>query len=210
MGNTNIEEIKNKILNEFDWIYECIIDGDEIIIEEEYEMGEDEKNSDDCCDEARENGEMIIEKFPMLEISDYYCHRSKYAIVNLKIKKMSDRIKQVLVVRKDLKMRRGKEDSQCGHAALAFTWDTLLNGTKPRKEVIQWKEQGQTKITVWVNSEKELMEVFIGAKNLGLEAHFITDAGHTEFNGTPTKTVVAIGPNKESKINKITGGLPLR
>lgn len=44
------------------------------------------KNSDDCCDTARENGEMIIAKFPMLEISNYYCHRSKYAIVHLKFK----------------------------------------------------------------------------------------------------------------------------
>lgn len=123
---------------------------------------------------------------------------------------MSDRMKQVLIVRKDLKMRRGKEDSQCGHAALAFTWDTLLNGKKPRKEVIQWKEQGQTKITVSVNSEKELVSIFQEAKSMGLEAHIITDAGHTEFGGVPTKTVVAIGPNKESQINKITGGLPLR
>jgi hypothetical protein len=81
-----LEEIQNKILIEFDWIYNCFIDGNEIIIEEEYEMSEDEKNSDDCCDVARENGEMIIDKFPMLEISDYYCHRSKYAIVNLRIK----------------------------------------------------------------------------------------------------------------------------
>ena len=81
-----LEEIKNKILIEFDWIYNCFIDDDEIIIEEEYEMSEDEKNSDDCCDMARENGEMIIDKFPMLEISNYYCHRSKYAIVNLRIK----------------------------------------------------------------------------------------------------------------------------
>jgi len=81
-----LEEIKNKILIEFDWIYNCLIDNNEIIIEEEYEMSEDEKNSDDCCDVARENGEMIIDKFPMLEISNYYCHRSKYAIVNLRMK----------------------------------------------------------------------------------------------------------------------------
>ena len=81
-----LEEIKNKILIEFDWIYNCLIDDNEIIIEEEYEMSEDEKNSDDCCDVARENGEMIIDKFPMLEISNYYCHRSKYAIVNLRMK----------------------------------------------------------------------------------------------------------------------------
>ena len=122
---------------------------------------------------------------------------------------MSDRIKQVLVVRSDLKMRRGKEDSQCGHAALAFTWKTILNGTKPREEVMKWKKEGQTKITVSVKSEKELLDVFKKGKQMGLECHLITDAGHTEFK-EPTNTVVAIGPNKESKINKITGKLPLR
>ena len=82
----DLEEIREQILAEFNWIYDCIIDGDEIIVEEEYEMGEDEKNSDDCCDTARENGEMIIEKFQILEISKYYCHRGKYAIVELKMK----------------------------------------------------------------------------------------------------------------------------
>lgn len=82
-----LEEIKTKISIEFAWISDNIfIEDNEIIIEEDYEMGEDEKNSDDCYDTARENGEMIIEKFPMLEISNYYCHRSKYAIVNLRMK----------------------------------------------------------------------------------------------------------------------------
>ena len=82
-----LEEIKSKISIEFAWICDNIfIEDDEIIIEEDYVMGEDEKNSDDCCDTARENGEMVIEKFPMLEISNYYCHRSKYAIVSLRMK----------------------------------------------------------------------------------------------------------------------------
>jgi len=85
MGN-KLEEIREKIILEFDWIYNCILDNNIIIIEEEYEMEENEKNSDNCCDIARENGEMIIAKFSELEIVDYYCHRSKYAIVNLKFK----------------------------------------------------------------------------------------------------------------------------
>jgi len=122
---------------------------------------------------------------------------------------MSDRIKQVLVVRKDLKMRRGKENAQCSHASQAFMVKTYLNGGKPTKEAIEWYQTEQTKICVSVNSEKELLQIFQDAKNKGLEAHLITDAGHTEFK-EPTKTVVAIGPNKESQINKLTGGLPLR
>jgi len=120
------------------------------------------------------------------------------------------RIKQVLIVRKDLKMRRGKENAQCSHASQAFMVKSYLNGGKPSKDAVKWYADGQTKICVWVNSEKELLDIFQEAKNLGLDSHIITDAGHTEFNGVPTKTVVAIGPNSEDKINKITGHLPLR
>ena len=77
--------ILESIKREFDFIETAFIEDNEIIVEESYDMGEDEKNDDDCCDTARENGEMIIEKFPMLEISNYYCHRHKYAIVELKL-----------------------------------------------------------------------------------------------------------------------------
>jgi len=81
----NLEEIQSKILNDDDFdFYAVIIENDILIIEDEYEMSEDEKNSDDCCDVARENGEMIVRKFPELEVFNYYCHRSKYAIVELK------------------------------------------------------------------------------------------------------------------------------
>lgn len=120
------------------------------------------------------------------------------------------KIKQVLIVRKDLNMRRGKENAQCSHASQAFMVNTYLNGGKPYKDAIEWYKSGQTKICVSVNSEEELLKIFNDAKNMGLETHIITDAGHTEFNGTPTKTVVSIGPNDAAKIDKITGGLPLR
>jgi hypothetical protein len=79
-----LEELKIEIKQEFNH-FEIFIEDNEIIIEEDYEMGEDEKNDDDCCDVARENGEAIIEKFSVLEVSNYYCHRHKYAIVALKL-----------------------------------------------------------------------------------------------------------------------------
>lgn len=84
--SSKLEIIKSGIILDFDWISTIFIENNELVIEEDYEMSEDEKNSDDCYDVARENGEMVIEKYPMLEISNYYCHRNKYAIVNLKIK----------------------------------------------------------------------------------------------------------------------------
>jgi hypothetical protein len=83
-----LEEIKDKILEEFGHIMPdelSIVEG-EIVFEEDYFMEDDEKTDQDCYETANENGEMIISKFPMLEISNYYCHRSKYSIVSLRLK----------------------------------------------------------------------------------------------------------------------------
>lgn len=79
-----MEEIRDRIKQEFK-LY-CEINGDLLYVEEYYESTGDEKNDDDCYDLARENGEMIVEKYPMLEIHDYYCHRHKWAYTYLKLK----------------------------------------------------------------------------------------------------------------------------
>jgi PTH2 family peptidyl-tRNA hydrolase len=115
-------------------------------------------------------------------------------------------MKQVILMRKDLKMRRGKEIAQGSHASMSF----LLKGESPNnKDVKKWMETGQTKICLQIHSEEELLEIYQQALNLGLRANIITDAGRTEFNGVPTKTCVAIGPNESNDIDKITRHLKL-
>ena len=115
-------------------------------------------------------------------------------------------MKQVIIIRKDLKMRRGKEIAQGSHASMAF----LL----PPKQVdikilTEWMNGGQTKICLQVNSEEELLDLHEKAKLNGLCSHIITDLGRTEFNGVPTKTCMAIGPNKNEDIDKICSHLKL-
>lgn len=113
-------------------------------------------------------------------------------------------MKQVIVIRKDLKMRRGKEIAQGSHASMAFL---LKKGGNKNME--EWIKTGQAKVCLQAHSEKELLELYQEALNKGLEAHIITDAGRTEFGGVPTKTCIAIGPNKDEEINKVTGHLKL-
>ena len=66
-----------------------------------------------------------------------------------------------------------------------------------------------TKICVSCDSEQELEELYKKAKDAKLPCSLIVDAGLTEFNGTPTKTCIAIGPANSEEINKITGHLKL-
>lgn len=76
-------DILNKKILEFDSI---IVENDILIVEEYGSWSEFCKNDDDCADAARENGEQLIEMYSTLEIHNYYCHRHKYAIVELKLK----------------------------------------------------------------------------------------------------------------------------
>lgn len=118
-------------------------------------------------------------------------------------------LKQVIVMRNDLNMRKGKMIAQGAHAAI----DALLFGSGDSPSEIEercqkWLETGMTKICVRCNSEEELMDIRDKAKAFGLAVGLIRDAGHTEFN-EPTYTCLAIGPNEAEEIDKITGTLEL-
>jgi PTH2 family peptidyl-tRNA hydrolase len=121
--------------------------------------------------------------------------------------------KQVIVIRKDLKMRRGKEIAQGAHASLSFLSDRIRKSEggslKFSKAEKAWLSGSFAKITCSVDSEEELLELFRKAKAKGLQAHLITDSGRTEFNGVPTNTCIAIGPDESHKIDEITGNLKL-
>lgn len=125
-------------------------------------------------------------------------------------------VKQVIVVRKDLNMRKGKMVAQGAHASMKVFFDKLSDGDDLGVKVItfsdeekEWVDGIFTKICVSVNSEQELDEIYNKAQAAGLNCALITDSGLTEFNGVPTKTCCAIGPNKSEEIDKITGNLSL-
>jgi PTH2 family peptidyl-tRNA hydrolase len=121
-------------------------------------------------------------------------------------------IKQVIVIRKDLKMRRGKECSQAAHAAMMWLSDRLarfIYNPILSKEEMEWMGGTFTKVTLQVDSEEALLDVFNKAKAKGLTVFLVTDSGKTEFDGVPTKTCCAIGPHEASKIDEITKDLKL-
>lgn len=122
--------------------------------------------------------------------------------------------KQVIILRKDLNMRKGKMVAQGAHASMAailnlgaYTDETLTISLDPR--IKPWLLGQFKKICVGVNSEAELLSLYNSAKEKGLVCSLIQDAGLTEFGGIPTFTAVAIGPDTEENVNKITQNLQL-
>lgn len=132
--------------------------------------------------------------------------------------------KQVLVVRADLKMRRGKECAQCGHAAIAWLacrlkgvmrdnhWflksEVDISDFTPIEQ--EWLSGLNKKVCLSVDSEEELLAIAESAKQAGILCYVIKDEGLTEFGGVPTNTCLALGPDLSEKIDKITGHLKLR
>lgn len=110
--------------------------------------------------------------------------------------------KQVILVREDLKLPKGKLSSQVAHASV----DATLKSD--RKIVEAWKKEGAKKIVLKVKDERELLKYKHMAEDFGLKTALITDAGHTVVE-PGTKTCVGIGPDLEEKIDKVSGNLKM-
>lgn len=117
---------------------------------------------------------------------------------------MNYEYKQVIVVRKDLKMRQGKTAAQVAHASLAAV---LKNLEHP--DVKAWLDSNFAKIVVYVNSEKELLDLYEKVKADDVIHSLIEDSGFTEFHGVKTFTCLAIGPHSVYKVDQYTSELPL-
>jgi PTH2 family peptidyl-tRNA hydrolase len=113
-------------------------------------------------------------------------------------------LKQVIVVRTDLKMGRGKTAAQSAHASLAALEKTLQQHAEWAEE---WKTHGQAKVVLKIGSEKELLELFEKTKKK-LPCALIVDAGRTQVE-SGSKTCVGIGPAPSEKIDEFTKQLKL-
>jgi PTH2 family peptidyl-tRNA hydrolase len=128
---------------------------------------------------------------------------------------MSPSAKQVIVMRKDLNMRKGKMIAQGAHASMKVLLDRRQAGDDAAITIAltpalaQWLEGRFTKVCVYVRSEDELVAIYEQARGAGLLAAMIVDAGLTEFGGVPTRTCCAIGPDWAEAVDAITGALPL-
>ena len=129
-------------------------------------------------------------------------------------------IKQVIIFRKDLNMRKGKIAAQVAHASMAVFLnrahidtpkdpschnDTakLVVGLTP--EMTAWVTGKFTKIVLSVDSLAELIELHDLAAAARLPHALITDSGLTEFHGVPTDTALAIGPAQSALIDALCG-----
>ena len=90
----------------------------------------------------------------------------------------SKELKQVILMRADLNMSKGKIAEQASHASVECVLKSLKS-KKSEQLVKEWHNQGMMKIVLKVQSEKELYDYVQQAKDEGMITSIITDAGHT-------------------------------
>lgn len=128
--------------------------------------------------------------------------------------------KQVIIVRKDLNMRKGKIAAQVAHASMKVLLDRMpqfgyenscvrILEYKYSSVFDKWLNGIFTKVVVSVDSLDELLSLQRIAEESGIPNAIITDCGLTEFNGKLTTTCLVIGPDWPNKIDPITSHLKL-
>lgn len=118
------------------------------------------------------------------------------------------KVKQIICMRTDLNMRKGKMIAQGAHASIGALDAAWAHGQYADVAYV-WFHTGTTKVCVSVDSETELMRVHGMAVKADLPVHLVTDSGRTEFHDVPTRTCLAIGPASSDAIDAITGHLKL-
>ena len=97
---------------------------------------------------------------------------------------------------------KGKIAAQCAHGSMKAYRMASQNARE------SWTFYGQPTIITEIKSEEEMGVLFKKAKELGLPACTIRDAGKTQI-ARGTQTVLAVGPAPCSLVDKVTGSLKL-
>jgi PTH2 family peptidyl-tRNA hydrolase len=113
--------------------------------------------------------------------------------------------KQVMAVRTDISMGKGKLAAQVAHAAVEASRDTER---KKPSWFRAWWEEGQAKIVVKAGSESELHDLRRKAEELGIPTALIVDRGLTQI-APNTATCLGIGPGPAELVDRVTGNLKL-
>lgn len=116
-------------------------------------------------------------------------------------------VKQVFLVRSDLKMGQGKVAAQCAHAAVK-SYKDMSKKAEYQKILQTWELTGTMKVVLKVPDEASMVTIAEKARNAGIHVSTIRDAGHTQV-APGSMTVTALGPAPVAEIDAISGDLKL-
>jgi PTH2 family peptidyl-tRNA hydrolase len=121
-------------------------------------------------------------------------------------------IKQVIVVRKDLKLRKSKLASLAAHAAMQFILDNNESDrpdelqVKLSQQEVQWIKGTFDKDVLGIDSHDALSDMVLKAELNGVNVYSIFDKSKKPDEG-PQLVCAAFGPDEEDQLAQIIGSL---
>ncbi len=114
-------------------------------------------------------------------------------------------VKQVIVIRTDIKMGKGKIAAQAAHASL----QSYKEAFKKNPEVVKlWENSGCEKVVLKIPALEDLLALKADIDASRIPNSLITDSGRTQLESN-TITCLGIGPWYEEEIDKYTSHLKL-
>ncbi len=116
-----------------------------------------------------------------------------------------EEIKQVIIVRTDIEMSKGKTAAQVAHASLMSYFEAERMNKDIAKE---WLDTGEKKIVLKAENEDDLLKLYMAFKFKKIPTAIVSDAGLTEIP-PGSKTALGVGPWKSPEIDFYTKTLKL-
>lgn len=125
-------------------------------------------------------------------------------------------VKQLIIIRKELGMSKGKLAAQASHASLGAVLKMAQREGKNysldcehNQALDAWLNGSFAKVALAVQSEEELEKCYQLAQEHGFPCAYIIDNGTTVFNGVKTPTCLGVGPVESDKLDAVFGELKL-
>lgn len=135
---------------------------------------------------------------------------------------MSKSLKQVVVVRRDLRLRRAALAALVAKASSKFIFDNDTSEQLDKLAVeltpyeAEWLQNDGTLVIVGVASENALKSLVFKAEIKGVPCYTVekrvgddVKSDSSEFSETVQMVAIALGPDEIDKIDEITGNLKL-
>jgi PTH2 family peptidyl-tRNA hydrolase len=106
-------------------------------------------------------------------------------------------MKQVIIVRTDLNMRKGKVAAQVAHASTMILYNHFGSD-----KITKWLEDNYKKIVVGCRDEQELFKIKDLCNQNNIPNFLVQDLGLTEFSNK-TYTCIGVGPDQDKIIDSI-------
>lgn len=121
-------------------------------------------------------------------------------------------VKQVIVVRKDLRLRKSKIAALTAHAAMQFILDNNESErsdelcVKLSQQEVQWLKGTFDKDVLGIDSQDALSDMVLRAELSGINVYSIFDASKKPDEGHQL-VCAAFGPDDEDQLAQIIGSL---